>query len=62
MTSELNPATALGSGIQTMSGGQSPHLQERLQRRVLLQTFADCGCPFSADFVVSKAAGAETRE
>ena len=61
MTSELNSATAFGSGIQIQSSGQSPHLPEVLQRRVLLQSFADGGCSCIADLVAFKAAGAEIR-
>ena len=62
MTSELKPATVFGSGNQTQASGQSPHSLETLQRRVHFETFADCGCPFSADPVLPEAAGAETRE
>ena len=62
MTSELKTATAFGSGNQTHSSGQSLHLLETLQRRVHFETFADCGCPFCADLIPFKAAGAEIRE
>ena len=62
MTSELKTATAFGSGNQTHSSGQSPHLLETLQRRILLQTFADCGCACIADLVLPKAAEAEIGE
>ena len=41
------------------SSGQLVDLLEVLKRRVHLETFADCGCPFSAELVVPKAAGAE---
>ena len=62
MTSELNPATAFGSGIQITASGQSVHLLQVPQRRVLLQSFADCDCTCIADAVVLKAARAEIRE
>ena len=62
MTSELKAATAFGSVYQTQASGQSPHLLEALKRRVHFETFADCGRTFSADAVLSKAAGSETRE
>ena len=62
MASELKAAAAFGSGNQTQASGQSPHLLKTLQRRVHLETFADCGCPFSADPGLPEAAGAETRE
>ena len=62
MTSELNPGTAFGSGIQTHSSGQSLHLLELLQRRIHLQTFADCDSSFSADLVDLEAVGVEIRE
>ena len=61
MTSELKAATAFGSGIQTKVYGQSVHLHELLQRRVLLQSSADRGCAFIADIVAIKAVGAEAR-
>ena len=62
MTSELKPATAFGSGNHNQASGQSPGLLETLQRRVHLETFADCGCPFSADPVFPKAAGVDIQE
>ena len=57
MTSELKAATVFGSGNQIQASGQSLHLLETLQRRVHLETFADCGCPCIADAVAVKAAG-----
>ena len=59
MTSELKPATVFGSGNHNQASGQSPGLLETLQRRVLLQSFTDCGRTFCADIVVLKTAGAE---
>ena len=59
--SELKAATVFGSGIQTQASGQSLHLLETLQRRILLESLAERSRPFCADAAAVKAAGAETR-